>query len=252
MPTAVERLAGLLRDVLKLDAIDGAAEQAVIVECDGSVDRGFAALQGAATPRAFAAAEQRFGHVFTDLGAAAFGTGVDLQRDAGVFGFLNAVTMGRRRRGRGEGLGEVHLWRHSTGSCSQAGGDLAKFGAHFAQLGHVESHDAFAVAESRFAPDLMRVERDFAALAGDVGGANGASPFAPIFSDLSADFAAIGRAFGDGGGAVFGAGFAAVNHDLLALDGAIPGDRDAARPSAAAGGARRLSGGTRSSLARSR
>ncbi len=82
MPTAVEFIANILRNALKLDAIDSPYALRQFSALDDEIDPGFRALNAAETARAFAAAEHQYGRVFQSLGDGSVALGFDLQRDA--------------------------------------------------------------------------------------------------------------------------------------------------------------------------
>ena len=261
MPTAVERVAHFLSDILKLDAIDNRGAQAAFTILDGQVDAGVTALGNASTPRDFAIADRTYGEVFAGLGYGAFGLGADLQRDAVVFDIVNIVLGGSDVFGGGGGSGTQADFGTLDRALFAAGGDLETFGAYFAGLGRVRSQTALTTLETKLKGDGTKLATDFANLGGDLGaflsdldgGANAAptSPYAglvaaltPIeaqFTQIGADFAGLVNASGGGGGAggpiltasvtsggggagtPYGTAFGNLDTDFLALDKSFQG-----------------------------
>jgi hypothetical protein len=216
MPTAVERLADLLQNVLKLDAIDSPAAETGFPALDGEIDPGLAALNTAATPDAFAAAERQYRSVFATLGDGAAGLGADLQRDAVVFDLVDWAL-----GGFGDGGGSGRTFARLDVQLFDAGGALETFGADFARLGRV-GQAGLGALETKLQADATTLAGDFDALAGDltaflpaVGGgvtatATTTTPtlagvLGPVVGELTqigADFGSLAGAFGGGGSGV--------------------------------------------------
>ena len=223
MPTAVEYLANLLRNALKLDAIDSPYALRQFSGLDQNIDPGFGALNAAITPGAFAAAEHRYGRVFQTLGDGSVALGFDLQRDAAVLNGINQLLSGSDVFGGGGGSGEQADFGVLDRQLFAAGGHLEALGVDLVSFSQVSSHTAFVVVEDRFHPDLLRLADDFgqlsqeaATFAGDIkadvfGGGGGSgdqlralydavSPFSDEFAEIGADFAKLADIYGGGGG----------------------------------------------------
>jgi len=222
MPTAVERGANFLSNILKLNAIDNRGAEAAFPILAGQVDAGITALGDASSRQGFAAADRTYGEVFAGLGYGAFGLGADLQRDAFVFDIVNLVLGGTNAFGGGGGSGTQADFGTLDRALFGAGGDLETFGADFASLGRVRSQTAFTTLETKLQGDATMLAGDFSALGGDLGtlvsdldgGANAVttapSPYAALaavltgvetqFSTIGTDFAGLAKAFGGGGG----------------------------------------------------
>jgi hypothetical protein len=209
MPVAVELFAQKMGQwIIKFDGVEGE----IIARNGAPIDAALRAYGAASTPAAFAACD---GSVFKGLGASESRLGAGLQD-------LASVNWGASRN---------PLAQLFDGDMAHAGADLKSFGAHIADLANARSHDGLVAAENRLHPDLMHLQSDFAALGAETSklihdlapaySALGAAlrPMADEFAHIAADFAAIDKAFGDGGGA--GRAFATLASDVAALDGSL-------------------------------
>ena len=221
MPTAVERVADFLSDILKLDAIDNRGAQAGFPTLDGQVDAGITALGFASSPRDFASRRPRLRR------------GVRRARPWRLRPRRRSSRRRRRLRYRQHPAGRNQRVRRRRRIGTQAdfgtldralfgaGGDLETFGADFVRSRTRPLATGLATLETKLTGDATTLATDFINLGGDLGtfvndldgGANAvtatsryaglAAALTPIeaqFKQIGLDFTGLAGAFGGGGG----------------------------------------------------
>src|SRR5450631_4517120 len=86
MPTAVERLTTYLTRAFSLYVVEGAATQKLFAKLDTQIDTAVVAMETATTAKAFAAAENKYGHIFRTFGSDGFHFQSEFDRIGSVLG----------------------------------------------------------------------------------------------------------------------------------------------------------------------
>ena len=241
MPTAVERLTSYITRMVSLYVVEGAATQQLFASLDTQIDTAVGALATATTPRAMAAAENQYGHIFKTFGSDGRHFDGEFVRIACVFNLVDDALGGSSSATTGSQAD----FRAFDSQLFATGHDLGGFGASMNKMGSLRSPKGIAGAVGAAANATGALQSDFAALSTQAGalyndmisGAAGPGegdvaaalkPLVSEFASLSADFgnfntllgghSASGAASGAANPLTFDGVFASLDVDFIALD----------------------------------
>jgi hypothetical protein len=160
MPTAVERLTHYLTRAFSLNTVEGDATQALFASLDTQIDTAVGALETAATPKTFRAAEQQYGHIFRTFGQDGYGFEREFDRIGAVLGGVDAALSGKSGHKSAAQGDFLALDRQIFAT----GADLGAFGAAMKTFGTMRSQAELPGAVSSAATATAALQADFGAL----------------------------------------------------------------------------------------